>query len=113
MIVMLTATPNAITRKFGAMGVPYACLDYYGKVHEDDTRQRIYYNSFTDVISSINGKTLIYVPTIDLMKEYGVKRVFCGHIHGKYNIPRTQVVDGLEITLISSDFSDFIPYIIK
>jgi predicted phosphohydrolase len=50
---------------------------------------------------------------IDLMKEYGVKRVFCGHIHGKYNIPRTQVVDGLEITLISSDFSDFIPYIIK
>ena len=30
MIVMLTATPNAITRKFGAMGVPYACLDYYG-----------------------------------------------------------------------------------
>ena len=70
MIVMLTATPNAITRKFGAMGVPYACLDYYGKVHEDDTRQRIYYNSFIDVISGINGKTLIYVPTIDLMKEY-------------------------------------------
>jgi len=50
---------------------------------------------------------------IDMMREYGVKRVFCGHIHGVYNLPRTQVIKGLEITLISSDFLDFIPYIIK
>lgn len=70
MIVMMTATPSAITRKFTAMGVPYACLDYYGKVYEDETRQRIYYASFEDVLKAINGKTLIYVPTIDLMKEY-------------------------------------------
>ena len=70
MIVMLTATPDAIIRKFSTMGVPYTILDYYGKVHEDDTRQRIYYSSFTDVLCGINGKTLIYVPTIDLMKEY-------------------------------------------
>ncbi|MBO7341280.1 MAG: metallophosphoesterase [Clostridia bacterium] len=50
---------------------------------------------------------------IDLMKAYGVKRVFCGHIHGVYNVPRTQHVDELEITLISSDFLDFVPHIIK
>ncbi len=50
---------------------------------------------------------------IDLMREYGVRRVFCGHIHGVYNIPRTQVINDLEITLIASDFLDFIPYIIK
>ena len=70
MVVMLTATPGVIIRKFSAMGVPYTILDYYGKVYEDETRQRIYYNSFIDVISGINSKTLIYVPTIDLMKEY-------------------------------------------
>lgn len=50
---------------------------------------------------------------IDLMREYGVKRVFCGHIHGVYNIPQKQVLDELEITLVSSDFLDFVPYIIK
>ena len=70
MVVMLTATPSAITKKFTAMGVPYVCLDYYGKVYEDDTRQRIYYANFEDVLGAINGKTLIYVPTIELMKEY-------------------------------------------
>ena len=70
MIVMLTATPAPITRKFDAMHVPYECLDYYGKFYEDETFQRVYYSDFTDVISNINGKTLIYVPTIELMKEY-------------------------------------------
>lgn len=70
MVVMLTATPGAIIRKFEAMKVPHAILDYYGKVFEDETRQRIYYSSFVDALCEINGKTLIYVPTIDLMKEY-------------------------------------------
>ncbi|MBQ4580208.1 MAG: DEAD/DEAH box helicase family protein [Clostridia bacterium] len=70
MIVMLTATPTPITRKFDAMHVPYECMDYYGKVYEDETFQRIYYADITEVISRINGKTLIYVPTIELMKAY-------------------------------------------
>lgn len=70
MVVMLTATPKAIIRKFEALGVPYTCLDYYGKVYEDKTRQRIYYSSFADALCQINGKMLIYVPTIGLMKEY-------------------------------------------
>ncbi|MBE6629263.1 MAG: serine/threonine protein phosphatase [Ruminococcaceae bacterium] len=50
---------------------------------------------------------------IDMMREYGVRRVFCGHIHGVYNIPQKQELSGLEITLISSDFLNFVPYIIK
>lgn len=70
MVVMLTATPKAIIRKFEAMKVPYAILDYYGRVYEDETLRRIYYSSFIDVLCEINGKTLIYVPTIDMMKEY-------------------------------------------
>ena len=70
MIVMLTATPHAITRKFTAMGVPYTCLDYYGRVHEDVTRQRIYYADFTDVICQVKDKAIVYVPVIELMKEY-------------------------------------------
>ena len=50
---------------------------------------------------------------IDLMREYGVRRVFCGHIHGVYHVPRVQMHEDLEIHLISSDFLEFIPYIIK
>ena len=37
-----------------------------------------------------------------LLEKYPNAVVFCGHIHGKYNIPRTQMLDGLEITLISA-----------
>ena len=58
MVVMLTATPGAIIRKFSAMGVPYTILDYFGKVYEDETRQRIYtYNTIrlpTDVHQEIS-----------------------------------------------------------
>ena len=50
---------------------------------------------------------------LDMMELYGVRRVYCGHIHGLYNVARTQHLGSLEITLISSDFLDFIPYIIK
>lgn len=70
MVVMLTATPGAIIRKFTAMGIPYTILDYYGKVYEDDTHQRIYYSSFVDVLCDLHSKTLIYAPTIDMMKAY-------------------------------------------
>lgn len=55
----------------------------------------------------------IWQEFLDMMELYGVRRVYCGHIHGLYNVARTQHLGSLEITLISSDFLDFIPYIIK
>lgn len=48
-------------------------------------------------------------PLIDIMKKYGVKRCFFGHIHGKYNLPRETVYDGITLSLISADFLDFVP----
>lgn len=50
---------------------------------------------------------------LSLLRDYGIKRVYCGHIHGVYNIPQSETVDGVEITLISSDFLEFVPYLIK
>ncbi len=47
---------------------------------------------------------------VDLLHAYGVRRCFCGHIHGIYNVPRTECFEQIEITLISSDFLQFIPY---
>ena len=43
------------------------------------------------------------------MQEYGVKRCFYGHIHGTYYAPATQNYNGLSLSLISSDFLDFVP----
>ena len=44
-----------------------------------------------------------------VLKEYGVKRCFHGHIHGNYFAPLHRVVDDLTLTMVSSDFLDFYP----
>lgn len=46
---------------------------------------------------------------IDLFHEYGVKRVWFGHIHGNYAIPKIYSYDGIEMTLISADHLEFVP----
>ncbi|NLE12696.1 MAG: serine/threonine protein phosphatase [Clostridiales bacterium] len=46
---------------------------------------------------------------IDVMKARGVRRCFCGHIHGVYDLPQTELFEGLELTLISADYLNFTP----
>ena len=46
------------------------------------------------------------------LKEYDIKRVYFGHIHGNYTVPPTIEYDGIEMHLISADYLDFIPKII-
>lgn len=46
---------------------------------------------------------------VDVMKNFGVKRCYYGHIHGVYNIPRSEVSEGIKHTLTSADFLDFSP----
>lgn len=48
---------------------------------------------------------------VDVLHEYGVKNCYFGHIHGVYSVPRTTVFEGIDMTLISADFLDFIPMI--
>ncbi|MBE6594993.1 MAG: serine/threonine protein phosphatase [Ruminococcaceae bacterium] len=45
-----------------------------------------------------------------VIREFGVKRCFFGHIHGSYNAPRVQSYEGLSLHLISSDYLNFIPF---
>ena len=47
---------------------------------------------------------------VALLLEYGIKRVYCGHIHGIYYVPQTERFKGIDFTLISSDYLEFIPY---
>ncbi len=46
---------------------------------------------------------------VDVMKNFGIKRCYYGHIHGVYDIPRSEVSEGIKYTLTSADFLDFSP----
>lgn len=44
---------------------------------------------------------------VELLREYGIKKCFFGHIHGNYNIPRTFDHQGIDMVLTSADFLNF------
>lgn len=48
---------------------------------------------------------------VDVMKDFDVVKCYFGHIHGSYNVPRTTEFEGISMTMISSDFLNFIPMI--
>ena len=50
---------------------------------------------------------------VDLLKAYGVRRCYCGHIHGVYHVPPTESFEGIDFTLVSSDFLQFVPHLVK
>ncbi|MBE6580047.1 MAG: serine/threonine protein phosphatase [Ruminococcaceae bacterium] len=47
---------------------------------------------------------------LQTLQAYGVRRCYYGHIHGNYHAPRTQSYENLTLSLISSDFLDFVPH---
>lgn len=47
---------------------------------------------------------------LELMKAYGVKRCYFGHIHGTYAAPTGQTNEGMRLFLISSDYLNFLPH---
>lgn len=52
-------------------------------------------------------------PIINLLLDYGIKRVFYGHIHSNYTVDPTFTHKGIEMSIISADYLDFIPKIIR
>ena len=46
---------------------------------------------------------------IDVLKRYGINRAYYGHIHGDYFIPATVTYEGIDFTLVSADYLEFIP----
>ena len=46
---------------------------------------------------------------IKLLSEYGVKRVYFGHIHGNYTVSPSFTHAGIEMNLVSADYLRFIP----
>ena len=50
---------------------------------------------------------------IEALHEYGIKRVYFGHIHGNYTLPPSFDYEGINMNIISADHLDFYPKIIK
>ena len=52
-------------------------------------------------------------PIINLLKDYEIKRVYYGHIHGNYTIEPKFIYKDIEMNIISADYLEFIPKIIR
>ena len=50
--------------------------------------------------------------TVSILKEYGVKRVYYGHIHGSYSDPPYEIYEGIKFQIISADYLGFTPLIV-
>ena len=50
---------------------------------------------------------------VEILKEFEIKRVYYGHIHGAYTEPPAFTYDGIEMMMISADYIEFIPKIVK
>ncbi len=48
-------------------------------------------------------------PILDVLKEYGIKRVYYGHLHNWNNKPLYDTWEDITMTLISSDYQNFTP----
>lgn len=46
---------------------------------------------------------------ISLLKEYGVKQVYFGHIHGNYTVPPHFSYEDIDMHIISADYLKFVP----
>lgn len=49
----------------------------------------------------------------DLLKDYAIKEIYFGHIHNSYNIPPITENEGMHFHIVSADYLDFLPKIIK
>ncbi len=57
-------------------------------------------------------KDFISEETIQLMKAYGIRRCYYGHIHGQYDVPSSFEYGGVEFIIVSADYLNFKPYLI-
>lgn len=48
-------------------------------------------------------------PFCELLAEYGIRRVYFGHIHGTYTVPSVISHEGIDYHLISADYLGFVP----
>ncbi len=58
-------------------------------------------------------RTFVNDDFVRLLKDYGVRRCFYGHIHGDYDLPLTAHHAGIGFTIVSADYLSFAPLLIS
>ncbi len=81
-----------------------ASLKEAKKLAESSGKEILVFMHFPPVYS-----TEICDGLISILKEYGIKRVFYGHIHGNYTLPSKFEYEGIEMSIISADYLSFVP----
>lgn len=74
----------------------------------NDEGERVVFLHFPPVFQDF-----VYRELIDVLHKYDVKRCFYGHLHGMYKILREFTFEDIEFTLVSADFLNFVPFLIK
>ena len=82
-------------------------LDEAKKLQEISNKEILVFFHFPPVWSDFVCEELI-----SILKEYGISRVYFGHIHGVYNISSLFEYEGIQFKMISADFIDFLPQIV-
>lgn len=82
-------------------------LDEAKKLQNNSNKQILVFLHFPPVYGSF-----ICQPMVDILKEYDISHCYFGHIHGVYNIPKTVNYQGIDFTLVSADYLNFIPMIL-
>ena len=84
-----------------------ASLEAAEKLRNGDNLETVVFMHFPPFWNETEAKD-----TFDILEQYGVKRLYFGHIHGNYSIPSVTYHRGIEMRLISADFAEFIPKIV-
>ena len=50
---------------------------------------------------------------VSVLKEFDIKRLYFGHIHGNYTCPPSFEYEGIKMSLVSADYLEFIPKYIE
>ncbi len=73
-----------------------------------DTNEKIVFLHFPPVYNDYVCNEII-----DVLHKYNVNRVYYGHIHGVYSLPSTFNFDGIDFTITSADYLNFVPTLVN
>lgn len=107
-----------------ATGIPVGA-DFEKLVAREASRLKMSLTAAAALPGSGEKETLVFMhfptvfgektvePILSVLECFGIRRVYYGHIHGNYVIPKTLERQGVEFTLISADYLDFVPHRIR
>ncbi len=58
-------------------------------------------------------KDYVCTEIMEVLHKYNVKNVYYGHIHGVYNLPSTFEFEGINFTITSADYLNFVPLLVS